>query len=203
MAKRLITTESSTNTNLIESLVQGRDLSEAWPLFLTKYRRLLTRWCLHWGANSSEAEDVVQETMLKMHTNLGSYNKVDGSAFRCWLKTVAYHCWLDVAEERFGQATSSGDLAASRLLASEEAREDLQRLFDRLADEELIELACRNLRGRVEPDTWRCFAMTYFDELPGDHVAETLGISLNAVYLATSRLRKMLRIEIRNLESSY
>lgn len=194
--------DSSTNSNLIASLVQGRGQAPAWPEFLAKYRRLLIRWCLRWGATPTEAEDVVQETMLKMHTRLGTYRKVAGSAFRCWLKTVAYRCWLDVQETRIVRERSTDGLDAKMQLMTQEARDDLQQLFERLADEEILEMACLNLRRRVEPVSWQCFRMTYFEQVPGEKVAETLEMSLNAVYLTTSRLRKMLRGEIQAIESA-
>lgn len=200
MANSLIPSDSSTNSNLIESIVHGQAL--AWPEFLAKYRRLLTRWCLRLGATPTEAEDVVQETMLKMHTRLGTYRKVEGSAFRCWLKTVAYRCWLDILETRIVRERSTDSHDTKMQLATQEARDDLQQLFERLADEEILEMACRNLQGRVEPLSWQCFRMNYFEQIPGQQVAETLDMSLNAVYLTTSRLRKMLRCEIQGIESA-
>ncbi len=49
------------------------------------------------------------------------------------------------------------------------------------------------LEPEFEPATWQAFRRTVLLDEPAAVVAEALGLSLNAVYIAGSRVRKRLR----------
>lgn len=195
---------SSTDFSLLASLIRGRSASESWPLFVRKYGRLLYRWSVRWGAGSHEAEEVIQETLLAIHQKLDQYTVQPGSNFRAWLKTVAYHCWLQILQQRTllrnSSATDYGQTGTADRVATAEARDDLVGLFERMANREIMDLAAQRVRQKVEPRSWLCFEMTYLEEMPGEEVAERLGISINAVYLTTSRLRRMIQEEVRRID---
>lgn len=193
--------DSDTDFNLLDSLVRGSADSDAWNQFIQKYRRILFRWSVRWGAATDETDDVFQETLLQIHQCLTNYRKLPDTHFRSWLKTLAFRCWLQILNQRAKEGVFPDDrvFAAGLGFGSVEAREDLVNQFDLMAQQEILEFASRKVAECVEPKSWECFRMTFFDEIPGDVVAQRLGMSLNAVYLANGRIRRMLREHIERM----
>ena len=199
--------DSSTNLSLLASLVKGSSASESWPIFVEKYGYLLHQWCLRWGASEHDAEEVVQDTLLTIYQKLELYRKQEGVSFRAWLKKVAFRCWLGIIKSRKNMELSNLPISLSRetvrLLSQAEAREDLIAEFDRMATDEIIEFASRRVASRVEEKTWLCYELTYFHELSSQEIAHQLGMNPPAVLMAVSRIRQMLRQEIRQLDPDH
>lgn len=198
--------DSSTNFSLIESLAQGNPASDSWPIFVTKYGRLIYRWCLHWKATPEEAEDVIQETLIAVYRRLETFQHLEKSKFRSWLKTIAYHIWLDffqASEKARGQITGNPPIPYSyQMLGSIEARDDLMKFFDEMATREILELACKRVKACVEDHHWQCFELSYLKHLPGKQIGQKLQISEGAVFTAISRVRKLIRDEVDRIESA-
>jgi hypothetical protein len=81
-----------------------------------------------------------------------------------------------------------------------EARDDLIRRFEDLARQELFEQAQALVRQRVEPGTWQVFALTCLERRDCAEVAQALGLTLNALYVARSRVKTLLRQTIQALD---
>lgn len=192
--------DSSTDLSLIESLAQGNPASKSWPVFVAKYGRLIYRWCRHWKAAPEEAEDVVQETLIAVFRRLETYQKLEQSKFRSWLKTIAYRIWLEINRaHQLSQGQITGESAKSNsyeLLMTIEARDDLIKLFDEMATQEIFDLACKRVSSRVEANQWQCFEHACLKQLSGKQVGDELQMSEGAVFTATSRVRKRVRDKV-------
>ncbi len=199
--------DSSTHHSLLASLMQETSREESWPIFVEKYGQLLHKWSLRWGANEHDAEEVVQETLLTIYQKLVLYRKQDGVYFRSWLKKIAYRCWLGIvrtnAIDNVTNARSTLENGWLHALARAEARDDLLAEFDRMATEEILEIASRRIAARVEASTWHCYQLTYFEGLSSKQVAELLGMNAPAVLMAISRVRQMLRKEILAIDPTF
>jgi DNA-directed RNA polymerase specialized sigma24 family protein len=64
----------------------------------------------------------------------------------------------------------------------------------------VLDLAMLRVAQRVEQHTWRAFQMLAIDGLSGAEVASQLGMQIGMVYVAKSRVQKLLQEEIRQLE---
>lgn len=199
--------DSSTHLSLLASLIEGRSVSESWPVFVEKYGRLLYRWATRWGADSHDAEEIMQETLILIFQKLEQYYDQPRSNFRSWLKTVAYRCWLQIQqarkEERLADLSARMEPDALRLIASDAAREDLINEFDRVACDEILEMASQRVRSQVEKSSWACFQLMYYEKLPGHEIAERLGMSQTAVYTCLTRVRQRLKAEIQRIDDSF
>lgn len=199
--------ESPTHLSLLASLIEGRSASESWPAFVDKYGPLLFQWATRWGASSHDAEEIMQETLILIFQKLEQYVHHPRSNFRSWLKTVAYRCWLQIQqarkEDRLALLRSRMEPDALRLIGSEAAREDLINEFDRVARSEILELASQRVQKQVEPSSWACFHLMYFEKLAGHEIAERLGMSQTAVYTCLTRVRKRMKVEIRQMDDSF
>ena len=65
---------------------------------------------------------------------------------------------------------------------------------------ELLDQAMILVRLRVDPKTWQAFELLTIEENSGKDVAQRLGMSVAAVYMAKSRIVNMLEAEVRRLE---
>ncbi|MEI7923049.1 MAG: sigma factor-like helix-turn-helix DNA-binding protein, partial [Planctomycetota bacterium] len=116
----------------------------------------------------------------------------------------AYRCWLGMirarklgGDGRVGQAEEGNVL---RQMASTGARHDLMAEFDRLADQEILELASSRTQNRVTAQSWQCFQLRYVEHLSGEETARRLGLTKNTVFVAVCRVRKTLREEVLRLD---
>ena len=136
------------------------------------------------GLDAASAEDVAQETFLRVWKNASRYNSVL-SAPATWILTIARNAALTTLESR----------AHRREVGEDFAPEDAA--TDPAADEVLI-AAERRLRLRralqgVSPKDRALLAASYFDELSLADIAEIEGCTPGAAKLRLHRARARLR----------
>ena len=73
---------------------------------------------------------------------------------------------------------------------------ELSRLWDREHDQYVAARALRLVQGDFAPSTWQAFTRQVLDGVAAADVAGELGLSINAVLLAKSRVLKRLRTEL-------
>jgi len=172
----------------------------AWDEFIEQYGRHIYRWCKQWGLQDADAEDVTQEILLKLARKLRDFRYDPNYRFRGWLKTVAHHAWRDFVDSQRRARTTADDHTWERL-QSVEAREDLIQRLEQAFDHELLEAAKVQVRLRVAPHTWEAFRQVAIDGLPAADVAANVRMQVAMVYVAKSKVQKMLQEEIRKLET--
>jgi RNA polymerase sigma factor (sigma-70 family) len=172
----------------------------AWDEFVEHYGRHIYRWCRQWGLQDADAEDVTQEILLKLARKLREFTYNPESSFRGWLKTVAHHAWRDFADGR-NHARSTGDERIWEWLQSVEARDDLIQKLEEAFDFELLEAAKVQVRLRVAPHTWEAFHLMAIEGRPVAEVADKVQMQVAMVYVAKSKVKKMLQEEIQKLEA--
>src|SRR5262249_37322593 len=94
----------------------------------------------------------------------------------------------------------AGDPSTSDRMLTLEAREDLVQRLDKAFDFELLELAKERVRLRVAPHTWDAFRLTALEGVSVNEVAATVSLQVAMVYVAKSKVQKMLQEEIGKLE---
>ena len=143
--------------------------------------------------------DVTQDILMKLTQKLRAFAYDPSRSFRGWLKTVAHHAWRDFEDSRRARR-AAGDCHAQDLLLTLEAREDLARKLEEAFDLELLEAAKVRVRLRVAPHTWEAFRLMALDGLPVAEVAARVHLQVAMVYVAKSKVQKMLQEEIGKLE---
>jgi RNA polymerase sigma factor (sigma-70 family) len=195
--------ETSTNTSatLLARLRQVPPDQAAWREFARRYGGKLYGWCRRWNLQEADAQDVTQIVLLKLAAKMQSFVYDPGQSFRGWLKTVARNAWNDYCDSRPRVAAPGGSEAA-QLLHTVEAREDL---VNRLADEfdrEMLDEATARVRQRVTPRTWRAFEMLAYERHSGADAAKSLEMKVATVFVARSKVQKLLQEELRRLEGA-
>jgi RNA polymerase sigma-70 factor (ECF subfamily) len=173
----------------------------AWGEFVEHYGRHIYRWCRQWNLQDADAEDVAQDILLKLARKLRDFKYDPSSSFRGWLKTVAHHTWLDFVDGQHRAHSIANDQIMD-LLQSVEAREDLIQHLAEAFDYELLEAAKVQVRLRVAPHTWNAFQLVALEGMPATEVAAKVQMQVAMVYVAKSKVQKMLQEEIQKLEAS-
>ena len=73
-------------------------------------------------------------------------------------------------------------------------------MIEREGDRELLEKAMALVRLRVKPHTWEAFRLMAFEGVSGAEVAERLGMKVGTVFVARSKVQRMLQEEMQKLE---
>lgn len=186
---------SSTNVSLLRRLRNSPRDDAAWDDFARRYGPIVYRWCLQWKVQEADANDITQNVLLKLVERLQTFEYQPGGSFRAWLKTVTYHAWAKFVSHR--QPTTGGsDESLRELFENLQAPEDLATRLAEEYDRELLEQAMLRVASRVEPHTWEAFRLTALEGHSGNDVAERLEMRVATVYVARSKVQRLIQEEI-------
>jgi RNA polymerase sigma-70 factor (ECF subfamily) len=165
------------------------------------YVPLVYHWCRRAGLQAADAADIGQEVFRAVARKLGDF-RLDcaGDSFRGWLWTITRNKLCDFARSRATvEQAQGGSDAQNRLhqIPEEDAEEDPAQRPE--ADALLYRRAVDLLQGEFEERTWRAFWEVAIEGRPPAEVAAELGLSVNAVYLAKSRILRRFREEFAGL----
>jgi RNA polymerase sigma-70 factor (ECF subfamily) len=190
----------TTRITLLTQLRQDPFDQASWEEFVERYGQHIYRWCRQWKLQDADAEDVTQTILVKLTQKLRTFAYDPSRSFRAWLKTVAHHAWRDFLDSRRPTQTVAGGPQVQELILSLEARADLVQKLEEAFDLELLEAAKVRVRLRVAPHTWEAFRLLAFEGLPVAEVAARVHLQVAMVYVAKSKVQKMLQEEISKLE---
>jgi RNA polymerase sigma-70 factor (ECF subfamily) len=192
---------SNTHVSLLVQLRLDPANQSAWRDFVSRYGRQIYGWCRQWGVQDADAEDVTQSVLLILTERLRDFQYDPQGSFRAWLKTVTYHAWSKNREARQRSGQGSGDSIVAQRLDSLEARDDLAARLEAEFDRELLERAMLQVAQRVASNTWHAFHLTAVDGISGAEAARRLNLPVASVYVAKSRVQRLIQKEIALLES--
>jgi RNA polymerase sigma-70 factor (ECF subfamily) len=94
----------------------------------------------------------------------------------------------------------TGDTQAHRALEEYAADQTDQEAWEREYQKSLFDWAVRQIRGRFQESTWQAFWQTAVRGREGTEVAEALGMTPGAVYVAKCRVLAQLKRRIREMD---
>ncbi len=179
--------------------VRNTDDREAWSAFVERYSPMIVSWCNRFGLQTSDAEDVAQQVLLRLTRRMQSFNyDPEKGSFRGYLRTLTRYAINDALDDR--GPVGSGDTEQNQALYTIEARSDLLDKLDESFDDELLAEALNRIQHRVEPTTWQAFELTALREMAPVDAAAELEISMASIYKSKSRVLQMLRDELQLLD---
>jgi RNA polymerase sigma factor (sigma-70 family) len=194
--------EFATRVTLLGRLRASPNDPAAWAEFVEWYGRRIYVWCRAWGLQEADAQDVTQDVFLNLSVRMQDFRYDPRGSFRAWLKTVTHHAWQDylAKQQRLGRGSGSDSMLDR--LAAVEARDDLERGLAEAFDQELLKEAAARVQLRVEPRTWNAFRLLAIEGRPGSEVAQRLDMKVATVFVARSKVQRMLHEEVVRLEQN-
>ena len=177
---------------------------QAWQEFVQQYGPMIAAWGLRCSLNETEAADLTQSVLLKLVQVMrqSKYDPAKGS-FRCWLKTVTNNAVRDLMRTWNRPGRGSGGSAQKLLQSLEDPRAlaSLSECIDARYQHWLLKEAERRVKDRVRDFTWKAYEMTAVEQRKPADVAQRLNLSVSEVYVAKSRVIKMLKEEVARQEN--
>ena len=152
------------------------------------------------GVPSSDGDDLVQDVLVIVFREVAGFERRHQGAFRAWLRTIQSHQLRDhFRGQKYRPTATGGSDFLRRLDELESPDSALSQLWDREHDEHVTAALMERVQGDFAPVTWQAFRRHVQEGQPAGQVAEALGLSLNSVLLAKSRVLKRLRQEAAGL----
>jgi RNA polymerase sigma-70 factor (ECF subfamily) len=191
---------TDTSLSLLECLREKLDAA-AWQRFFDLYEPLIRGWLRRHQLQLSDTDDVVQEVLAIVVKEIPHFehNQRPG-AFRSWLRTTTVHCLRRFWRDRLYSPDAAGGSSWEEHLAQlEDPNSGLSRLWDEEHDRHVLRRLLELIEGDFKPATRQAFRRLVLERAPAVEVAAELGLTVNAVLIAKSRVLLRLRQEARDL----
>ncbi len=185
----------STSSSLL-GRVKARD-PNAWPRMCDLYGPHIYRWCRRAGLQQADAADIAQEVFRTVAAKIADFQLGRPGGFRAWLQAITRNKIGDHLRRRRGHAQGQGGTAAQEQLQQVAESPDSASAADIDAQDNLLPHHALNLvRSEFADRTWQAFWLVVAEERSPAEVAQQLGTTLAAVYMAKSRVLCRLRQEL-------
>jgi RNA polymerase sigma-70 factor (ECF subfamily) len=167
--------------------------ADGFRTLVERHSRPLFRLAFRMTGNEQDAEDVVQEALLRAFRQIGRFD--ERASFRTWLHRITVNCSLDVVRARKRRSESSGpaygetddpmqllpasDPTPDRLAMSVEARRRIAEAMEELTASERAAFVLRHFEGMCIEDLSHMLGLRP-------------GAARNAVFRAVQKLRRAL-----------
>jgi RNA polymerase sigma-70 factor (ECF subfamily) len=197
----------ATQASLLERLKDLEDQG-SWQEFYATYRKLIFSFAIKHGLTGTEAEEVVQETVITVARNLPEFQyDPNRCSFKSWLFKLTLWRIRDQIRKRHPQDTSihrnPGETDRTSTIERIPGPEDehLGALWEEEWKKDIFERALDKLKAQVEGKQFQIFDLYALQEWPARKVAQSLGVSVARVYVTKHRLSSLLEKEIRRLQA--
>jgi RNA polymerase sigma factor (sigma-70 family) len=191
---------SETSLSLLQRLRAEPD-DASWRRLVDLYTPLVQGWLRRQFVQLQDAEDVTQEVLGVVVRELKHFehNQRTG-AFRAWLRTITVNCLRAQWRKRQSKAEGIGDSDVARQLDQlEDPSSGLSQVWDLQHDRHVMARLLELIACEFNSTTWQAFERHVLDGQPASDVAAVLGVSVNVVLLAKSRVLRRLRLEAQGL----
>ena len=179
--------------------VKARDQA-AWGRLVQLYTPLVLNWCRRHGLQKADAADVSQEVFRTLAASIADYqHDRHGDSFRGWLFMVTRSRMIDFQRREARAPVGQGGSTAQALIAGVAESPDESSVTDDQDNLILVRRAIDLVLEKSKEKNRQAFLRVV---VSGDHpadVANDLGMSVNAVYLAKSHILRRLRDEFGDL----
>lgn len=197
-----------TRRSLLSRLKDWED-RDGWKEFFDTYWRLIYVVALKAGLTETEAEEVVQETVVAVAKQMPTFHYDAEGSFKGWLLQIARRRIVDQFRKRppwpaGGARVTGEDTSHTPMVERVPAEEpDLISVWDEEWQRNLVDAAMQRVRTRVTPRQYQIFDLYVVKEWPVREVARTLNVNAAQIYLTKHRVSRLVREELRRLEQQF
>ena len=192
------------------SRLEDRGDQDSWRDFFNTYWRLIYAFAIKSGLTETEAQDVVQETVISVAGDLEKFkrDRTLGS-FKGWLRNITRWRIADQFRKRT-RALRTDDSGTGENLPQPDvaeipdpAGETAESVWDEEWQANLFKAALETVKRNVKEEHYQIFDLYVLRQTPVKDVAQTLGVSVGLVYLVKYRISALLAKEVRRLEKQW
>ncbi len=182
---------TTTSLTLIRSL--GSRDRESWERLVKIYEPFIRRLVILTGLNLHDREDLVQDVMLALVKSVPEFrHSGQKGAFRTWLRTIVRNRLLGF-RRRKATVKETVQKLDSTLLDFEDPASDIRLSWEEQHNRYVIARMLELLESDFTVTTWLAFKRQSVDGCTAQQAAGELGLSINAVLIAKSRVLRRLR----------
>jgi RNA polymerase sigma-70 factor (ECF subfamily) len=209
-------TNIPTRWSLLERLKDWDD-ERSWLEFFNTYWRLIYSVALRAGLNDTEAQEVVQETVIAVAKKMAEF-KCDPAhgSFKGWLLQITWRRIADQVRKRHREGkhfpapnalrSAAQGQEATRTDTVERAPDpagfDLENIWAEEWEKHVLESALEQVKQQANAEDYQMFDLHVLKKFPVAEVARKLGVKSALVYFAKYKVSAMLKKEVRRLEHS-
>ncbi|MGB1308224.1 MAG: RNA polymerase sigma factor [Oceanihabitans sp.] len=173
---------------IINQILEGD--TKAFAVLVDRYKNLVFTLALQMVKNREEAEEVSQDTFIKVFKKLEKFK--GESKFSTWIYKIAYNTCLD--------RIKSNKRKQNTVAINEFTEQEVKTLDNALSKLEAQERkqAIQNCLQLLPADDCALLTLYYFEELSLDEIAKVIGIKANNVKVKLFRSRKKLTTILQN-----
>lgn len=166
--------EEMTDEELAVSYIKGNN--KAFDLLLLRNQSKLYAYILFVVHDRDKAEDIFQETFLKVISKLNEGKYVTSGKFSAWIMRIAHNVMMD--QYRDVRLQNIVELADDNDL-TDVTKEMLDKnVENRYVNEQVFQDA-RSIMNMLPPPQREVVFMRFFQDLPFKEIAELTGVSIN------------------------
>ncbi len=183
------------------------DDNRRWQQFFDSYWKLIHAAARKAGLTESEAQEVVQETLITVAKKIDGlkYDPARGS-FKGWLLNITRWRIADQFRKRKGgedsrrPPRSETTRTATIERIADPAGFDLEAAWDEEWRKNVLKAATTRVKKQVAAKQYQIFDCYVMKQWPAQKVAKELRVSMAQVYLAKHRVAALLKKEVAKLE---
>lgn len=170
-----------TDNELVRAYIDGNN--EAFDTLLQRYQSKVYSYILHIVKNKDVADDIFQETFVKIIMTLRQGRYTETGKFAAWLNRIAHNLIIDYYRQEKSENSVSIDNEDADMLN----RRDLcdANIEDMLVDIQIRDDVRRIIDALPQPQR-EVLVMRYYNDMSFKEIAEITGVSINT---ALGRMR--------------
>lgn len=178
----------ATPVTLLQRVARGND-PEAWQMLVEILLPAMLRWGRKMNLPSPDLDDVIQDLFIHLYAVLPSFQYDKAGSFRGWLRTILKRRVIDWhrRRQRLSRNTEAIDGAFEPFEVDVPELDDVD--FQRWLWLSALDVA----RAEFGDKTWRAFWEHVVQGRSAAEVAAELGIKDGSVYVAKTRVTRLLR----------
>jgi RNA polymerase sigma factor (sigma-70 family) len=183
-------------------LVRVRDPldADAWRTFVDLYAPLVYRFLRRRSLQDADAADLTQEVMGEVSRAIRSFEyHPERGRFRDWLLIITRRRLIRFHEQR---ARNLDRVSASELpepAGDSPPDQDWNEAFHA----RVLRVALHRIRPHFEASSWQAFERVWMEHRPAAETADELSMSIEALYMAKSRILRRLEEEVQDIAEDF
>lgn len=189
------------------SRLKNWDDQQSWQDFFNTYWRLIYNVGLHAGLTETEAQEVVQETIITVARQMPGFRYNGGrGSFKGWLLHTTRWRIQDQfrkrsPEFRAGVPEDENDSRTAEIEQVADPSDAVDVLWDEAWERNLANAAIERARLQVSPKEYHIFDLHVLREWPVKRVADKLRVTQAHVYYAKYKVGRLIQREAKKLEA--